>query len=62
MNMNKNPRPNNSVQATAAAPFRFVALLVFTRPFCRPWSLSVAVPDLYRSRADLNRELSNSGV
>jgi hypothetical protein len=38
---------NKSVQATAA--FRSVSLLwfLFMCPFCRPQSLSAAVPDLY---------------
>ena len=35
-------------RTTAAARFRFVALVVFIRPFCRARSLSAAVPDLYR--------------
>jgi len=40
--------PNKSVQATAAACFRFLALVVFMHSFCRPQSLSAAVPDLSR--------------
>ena len=39
---------NKSVQATAAARFRFLPLVFFIPPFCRPQSLSAAVPDLYR--------------
>jgi hypothetical protein len=39
---------NQSVQATAAARFRFLALVFFIHPFCRRQSLSAAVPDLYR--------------
>jgi len=41
-------KSNNSVQATAAARFRFLALVVFIRSFCRARSLSAAVPDLWR--------------
>ena len=40
---------NKSVQATAAACFRFLAFVVFIYPSCRPQSLSAAVPDLWRS-------------
>jgi len=39
---------NKSVQATAAARFRFRALGFFIRSFCRARSLPAAVPDLYR--------------
>ena len=39
---------NKSVQATAAARFRFLALVVFIRSFCRARSLSAAVPQLWR--------------
>jgi hypothetical protein len=47
----ESPPPNKSVQATAAARFRFLAFVFFIRPFCRPQSLSAAVPDLCRSSA-----------
>ena len=43
-----NPRHNKSVQATAAARFRFLALGFFIQSFCRAQSRSAAVPDLYR--------------
>jgi hypothetical protein len=39
---------NKSVQATAAAPFRSLALVILIRSFCRARSLSTAVPDLWR--------------
>jgi hypothetical protein len=41
--------PNKSVQATAAARFRFLALVVFIRFSCRSHPSPAAVPDLYRS-------------
>jgi hypothetical protein len=41
--------PNKSVQATAAAPFRFLALVVFIRASCHPHPPPAAVPDLWRS-------------
>ena len=51
--LNRPPRAaasfNKSVQATAAARFRFLALVVFIPSFCRARSLSAAVPDLWRS-------------
>jgi len=40
--------PNKSVQATAAARFRFLALVVFIRSSCRPHPSPAAVPDLWR--------------
>jgi hypothetical protein len=39
---------NKSVQATSAAGFRFLALVVFIRSFRRARSLSASVPDLWR--------------
>jgi hypothetical protein len=42
-------KPNQSVQETAAARFRFLALLVFTRAFCRSHPSLAAVSDLCRS-------------
>ena len=39
---------NKSVQATAAALFRFLALVVFIRTSCRPHPSPAAVPDLWR--------------
>jgi hypothetical protein len=42
-------RPNKSVQATTAARFRFLALVVFIRSFCRSHPSPAAVPDLCRS-------------
>jgi hypothetical protein len=41
--------PNESVQATAAARFRSLALVLFIRSLCRPQSSPAAVPDLWRS-------------
>jgi hypothetical protein len=37
-----------TVQATAAAPFRFLALVVFIRSCCRSRLSPAAVPDLCR--------------
>jgi hypothetical protein len=37
-----------AVQPTAAAHFRFVALVSFIHPFCRPRPLPAAVADLLR--------------
>jgi hypothetical protein len=42
------PAPNKSVQATAAPRFRFRAFEFSIHSFCRPQSLSAAVPDLWR--------------
>jgi hypothetical protein len=42
-------KANQSVQATAAARFRFLALVVFIHSFCRSHPSPAAVPDLYRS-------------
>jgi hypothetical protein len=44
----KQPGANKSVQATAAARFRLLALVVFIRSFCRPHPFPAAVPDLWR--------------
>jgi hypothetical protein len=41
-------KANQSVQATAAARFRFLALVVFIHSFCRSHPSPAAVPDLYR--------------
>jgi hypothetical protein len=40
---------HKSVQAPAAARFRFLAFVFFIRSFCRAQSLSASVPDLCRS-------------
>jgi hypothetical protein len=42
-------RPTRSVQATAAARFRFDVFWVFISPFSRQAPVSAAVPDLLRS-------------
>ncbi len=42
------PKPNKSVQATAAARFRFLALVFFMHPSRRPHPSLAAVPDLGR--------------
>jgi hypothetical protein len=49
--------PNQSVQATAAARFRFLALEFFIQSFRRHQSLSAAVPDLYRWAETTNRRI-----
>jgi hypothetical protein len=39
---------NNSVQATAAARFRFLALVFFIQSSCRSHPSPAALPDLWR--------------
>jgi hypothetical protein len=40
--------PNKEVQATAAARFRFLALVFFIQSVCRSHLSPAAVPDLWR--------------
>jgi hypothetical protein len=44
-------KPNKSVQATAAAHFRFLALAFFIQSVCRSHLSPAAVPDLGRYTA-----------
>jgi hypothetical protein len=46
--MTSHSHPNKSVQATAAARFRFLALVFFVQSVCRSHLSPAAVPDLWR--------------
>ena len=48
-------KPNKSVQATAAARFRFLAFVFFIHGSCRPHPFPAAVPDLRRWAATASR-------